>query len=380
MKYKIPLFKIYWDKNDVKAVTQVIESGMNWAIGPKIAEFEDLLAGYVGVKYALSFSSGTSALHALMIACGIGPGDEVIVPSFTFIATANAVLFVGAKPVFAEIEPETFGLDPEDVERKITSKTKAIMPIHFGGCPCKIREIKKISEKHNLILLEDAAESLGSGIKKKVGSFGAAAMISFCQNKVITTGEGAVVTTNSREIYEKLKLIRSHGRVENENYFSSVKKMDHIALGYNFRMSNILAALGISQFKKVGKIIKIRQKNANYLNDKLADVKEIILPIPPKDYFHVFQMYTIRVKEGKKLRDGLKDYLNDRGIMTKIYFDLVHLTDFYEKNFGWRKGDLPATEKISEQVLTLPVYPTLTLKELDYITKEIKNFFKGYGK
>ncbi len=233
-KWKIPLYKVYWDKSDVKAVTKVIKRGTYWAVGPEIEEFERVVANYVGVKYGVSFNSGTSALHAVLLAYGIRQGDEVIVPSFTFIATANAPLFVGAKPVFADMEDSTFGLDPNDVERKITKKTKAIMPIHYGGLPCRIEELKKIADEYDLLLIEDAAESIGASINgRKVGSFGNAAMFSFCGNKVITTGEGGIILTNSGEIYERLKLIRSHGRLESEPYFMTTKMLDYIMLGYN---------------------------------------------------------------------------------------------------------------------------------------------------
>lgn len=368
MSWKIPLFKIYWDKEDVKAITEVIKRGMNWATGPKIEEFEQKLAKYVGTKYALVFNSGTSALHSLMLAFGIGPGDEVIVPSFTFIATANAPFFVKAKPVFAEIEEETFGLDPKDVEKKITKKTKAIIPIHYGGCSCKIKELKRIAKKYNLILIEDAAESLGAKVDNtKIGTFSDSAVLSFCQNKIITTGEGGAVVTNSKDIFEKLKIIRSHGREESNR--------DYLNLGYNFRMSDIIAALGLSQIRKINKIIKMRRENADYLTNKLAGIKDIILPIPPKNYFHVYQFYPIRVKRGKKLRNNLKDYLDKKGIMTKVYFEPVHLTSFYKKTFGYKKGDLPITEKISNQVLALPIYPNLTKQEINYIVENIIKFF-----
>jgi len=378
---KIPLFKIYWDKEDIKAIIKVIKSGKNWAEGSEIEKFEQNLARYIGKKYALVFNSGTSALHSLMIAYEIREEDEVIVPSFTFIATSNTPIFVNAKPVFSDIEEDTFGLDPKSIEKKITKKTKAIIPIHYSGIPCKIRELKKIAKKYNLILIEDAAESLGAKINnKKIGTFGDSAILSFCQNKIITTGEGGAVITNSKNIYEKLKLIRSHGRLEKGNYFSSIEYMDYITLGYNFRMSNILASLGISQLKKIDKLIRMRRENADYLTKKLLGIKNIILPNSLKDYFNVYQMYTIRVKEGNKMRDMLKKYLYEKGIMTKVYFYSVHLTSFYRKKFGCKNGDLPITEKISDQVLTLPMYPNLTKKEMDYIAQEIKIFFRKYGK
>lgn len=373
---KIPLFKIYWDKNDVKAVSAVIKSGRNWAIGPQIEEFEGKIAKYVGTKYALAFNSGTSALHALLLAYEIKEGDEVIVPSFTFIATSNACLMVGATPVFAEIEKETCGLDPVDVERKITEKTKAIIPVHYGGLPCKIEEIKKISDKHNLILLEDAAESLGAKVgNKKVGTFGHSAILSFCGPKVITTGEGGAAITDSKEIYEKLKPIRSHGRAETANYFSSSEYMDYMDLGYNFRMSTMTAALGISQLAKIDKIIAMRRRNAEYLSKKLKDVKEVKPLAAPKDYFNIYQMFTISVSGEREIRDNLKNCLNKKGIGAKVYFYPNHLTSFYRKKFGYKDGFLKETEAISNSVLTLPMYPDLIKEEMDFMAKEMKSFF-----
>lgn len=375
MNWKIPLFKICWDKKDTEMVNEAIRRGMFWAIGPNIEKFEEMLARYVGTKYALVFNSGTSALHAVLLACGIGPGDEVIVPSFTFIATANAPLFVGAKPIFADVEEKTFGLDPEDVNSKITKKTRAIMPIHYGGAPCLITELKTIAERYNLLLIEDAAESLGATVNgKKVGSFGNAAILSFCSNKVITTGEGGAVVTDSVDTYEKLKLIRSHGRAETANYFASVDYMDYVTLGYNFRMSDITAALGISQLEKIDRVIELRRRNAKMLSGKLTRIAEIEVPHPPDSFFHVYQMYTIRVKEGKEKRDALAAYLAERGIMSKVYFLPVHFTHFYKNKLGYN-CELTITERVSQQVLTLPMYPTLTEDEIDYIADTIMAFF-----
>lgn len=377
-EWRIPLYKVYWDENDVEAVTKIIKRGTYWTAGPEIEEFERVVANYVGVKYGVSFNSGTSALHAALLAYEIKQGDEVIVPSFTFIATANAPLFVGAKPVFADIEDSTFGLDPNDVERKITRRTKAIMPIHYGGLPCRIKELRKIAQEYNLLLIEDAAESLGASVDgRKVGSFGDAAMFSFCGNKVITTGEGGIIVTNSSEIYERLKLIRSHGRLESEPYFMSTKTLDYIMLGYNWRISSITAALGLAQMKKLDRIIKMRRKNAEYITSKLSKIDEVKVPQPPEGYFHVYQMYTIRVKGGREVRDALKDHLAKKGIMSKVYFEPVHLTHFYREKFGFKGGELPVTERLSSEVLTLPLYPTMTIEEMDYIIESIKEFFQN---
>ncbi|MAF85436.1 MAG: aminotransferase DegT [Dehalococcoidales bacterium] len=375
MNWKIPLFKIYWDEEDVRMVTDAVQRGMFWAMGPNIEKFEEMLADYIGVKYAVVFNSGTSALHAAPLSCGIGKGDEVIVPSFTFIATANTPLFVGAKPVFADIEEKTYGLDPEDVEGKITPRTKAILPIHYGGSPCFMHELKQVAERHNLLLIEDVAESFGAAIGgNKAGSFGDCATLSFCANKVITTGEGGAVVTDSAEIYEKLKLIRSHGRAETANYFSSTEYTDYVTLGYNFRMSDITAALGIAQLKKINKIIEMRRRNAEKLSVRLSGITGIEVPHSPDSFFHVYQIYVIRVKDGQEKRDALLTYLGQKGIMSKVYFPPVHFAYFYRKTLGYHCA-LPVTEKISRQVLTLPMYPSLTEDEIDYITDEIAAFF-----
>lgn len=375
MEWKIPLFKIYWDEADIEMVNQAIRRGMFWAIGPNGERFETLLSEYTGARYALVFNSGTSALHAVLLAYGVGTGYEVIVPSFTFIATANAPLFVGAKPVFADIEETTFGLDPDDVERRITPNTRAIIPVHYGGSPCLIRELKGVAERNDLLLIEDAAESLGATVNgKKVGTFGDSALLSFCSNKVITTGEGGAVLTDSAEVYDKLKLIRSHGRAETSNYFSSSEYMDYVSLGYNFRMSDITAALGISQLEKIERITEMRRSKAGMMSERLSRISGIEAPYSSKGVFYVYQMYTVKVKGGRENRDALSAYLANKGIMTRVYFPPVHLTHFYKNNLGY-KCSLPVTVKVSEQVLTLPMYPGLTEDEIDYIADSIIAFF-----
>ena len=375
MLKKIPLFKIYEDEEDVNAVTQVIKRGSNWTNGVEVQEFEKRIAEYIGSKYALTFNSGTSVIHALLLAEGIGHGDEVIVPSFTFIATANSALFVNSKPVFSDIEEKTCGLDPEDIKEKITPKCKAIMPIHYAGCPCLIKEIKEIAEDHNLLLFEDAAESFGAKLSGKMtGTFGDAGILSFCQNKVITTGEGGALVTDSRELYEKMKLIRSHGRFETGDYFSSAENMEYVSLGYNFRLSSLSAALGISQLKKVDKIISMRRKNAAYMNEKLSHLNGVTIPNLGDEFYHVYQLYSIRVDEN--IRDNLINHLVENGISSKIYFSPTHLTSFYKKTFGYTNGQLPVTEKVSRETLTLPMFPELSKLEMDYIVETISNYIE----
>lgn len=373
MSWKLPLFKIYTDEADLQAVTEVLRRGTYWAEGPEVVEFERGLRDYQEKKYAVAFNSGTSALHAALLAYGIKGGDEVIVPSFTFIATANAPLFVKAKPIFADIEEQTLGLDPEDVEAKITPKTKAIIPVHYAGCPCKIRELREIADDHHLLLIEDAAESFGASIgDKKAGSYGEGGVLSFCQNKVVPTGEGGALVTDSRDIYEKAKLIRSHGRQENSAYFSSIENLDYITLGYNFRMPSMIAALGITQLKKIDMLISMRRQNAEYLTARLEkEVRDVIPPAPPKKYYHVYQMYTVMAEK----RDDLMRHLADSGIMTKIYFNPVHLTHFYRDILKYTPY-LPITEKVADLALTLPVYPGLTKEEMDLLVNAIKTFYE----
>jgi perosamine synthetase len=374
MNWKIPLFKMYWDTQDIIAVTKVIKRGSYWTMGPEIQTLEDNIAGFIGKKYGVSFNSGTSALHATLLAYDIKHGAEVIVPSFTFIATANVVVLTGATPVFADIEKQSYALDPEDVKEKITAKTKAIIPIHYGGGPCKnIKALREIAEDHHLVLIEDAAESLGAKIHNgRVGTFGDAAMFSFCQNKVITAGEGGILVTDSKTIAAKLQLIRSHGRVESkEGYFATTQELDYIQAGYNYRLPSINAALVLSQFKKFNRIIQMRREKAAYYTKKLSKIKDIRTPAESKGEYHVYQLYTIELPD-KKTRDHLQQHLTKAGIMTKVYFEPIHLKTFYIKEFHYKKSDLPVTEEMAEKVLTLPLYPSLTKKEMDYIISVIE--------
>jgi len=376
-KWKIPLFKIYWEEDDIKAIEKVIRSGMHWCLGKEIDELEKAIAQYIGTKYCVVFNSGGAALHALMLAYKFKSGDEIIVPSFTFIATAYAPLYVGAKPIFADIEETTLGLDPEDVKEKISERTKAIIPIHYGGMPCKIKDLKEIAEDYHLILIEDAAEAFGARVEgRHVGCFGDAAIFSFCQNKIITTGEGGCVVTDDEKIYKRLKLIRSYGRIVSDNYFTTCSSVDYVSIGYNWRLSTISAALGLSQLKKVEKIIEMRRRNAKYMNQHLKKIKIVKwLPEEPPGYFCVYQLYTIRVSEN--LRNRLMNHLHKKGIMTKIYFEPVHRYTIF-RSLQYSDVHLPVTEKISSQVVTLPLYPHMNIEEMNYVIDTIKEFDMSY--
>jgi len=374
--WKVPLFRIYNDQEDVRVVSKVIKRGQDWAVGPEIKEFEKKISEYVGTKYCVAFNSGTSALHASLISHKIKRGSKVAVPSFSFIATSNSVLFVDAKPVFVDIEEENLGMDPKELDLVIKKqKIDAIIPVHYAGLSCKIDEIVDIAKRKKIPVIEDAAESLGSSYKKKMtGTFGDSAIVSFAPNKIITTGEGGAVLTDSREIYERLLLTRSHGRNDVVNYFASSDQANYIDLGYNFRMASMIAALGLSQLKKINKIIKMRQMIASFYYNELSSIKEIILPKPVPQSNHIYQLYSIRVKN--KMRDSLAKSLKSAGIMSKVYFQPIHLTKFYKKSFGFKGGELPVTEKISKDILTLPLYPHMTKIEMKLVTSEVRKFFE----
>ena len=375
MTGKIPLYKIFTDREDNRAVNKVLQRGMDWAIGPEIAEFEKKLANYIGTKHCIAFNSGTSAGHAALLAININSG-EVIVPSFTFISTANWPLMVNAKPKFVDIEEENFGLNPERVKLEITKNIKAIIPIHYGGRPCKIIEINRIARNKKIPLIEDCAEALGTKIKGvSVGTFGQMSIFSFAPNKILTTGEGGAICTDSRKIFEKLQLIRSHGRKVNENYFKTSQLPNYISIGYNWRMSSMTAALGLSQFDKLDKIIQLRRRHARFYVLKLKKIKEVTLPDEPKDHLHVYQLFTIQLKNNL-IRNKLQKFLAGKGIMTKVFFEPIHLSKFYRKS-GFGKKSLSNTEKISQTVLSLPIFPGLKSEEITYICDSIKEFFQN---
>ncbi len=375
--WKIPLYKIYTDDEDVNLITKIVKRGTHWAMGPEIEEFEKAIKNYVGVDYCLTLNSGTSALHTLFLAYGFGKGSDIIVPSFSFISTASAVLFVNAKPTFADIEEKTFGLDSKSISEKISSTTKAVVPMDYGGLSCDIMEIKKVASNNNLILIEDAAEALGAEIDgRKVGTHADSTIFSFCGNKVLTTGEGGAIVTNSKEIFEKSKLISSHGRLDKIRHFDNPLDPNYVEIGYNWRMSSLTATLGLSQLAKLDKLIKMRQDNANYISSRISKYSEITVPNPTSNHQHIYQMYTIRLPNEEK-RSALQNFLIKKRIFSKVYFQPIHLTELYMQKFGTSKSQLPITEKIAKQVLTLPLYPNMTSEEKEYLVTSISEFFES---
>jgi perosamine synthetase len=350
-------------REEVEAVECVLRSG-RLAQGPKVEEFEALFASYLGMKYAIATNSGTAALHIAFLASDIGHDDEVITTPFSFIATANAILLCGAKPVFVDIDKDTFCIDPSLIRAKVTSKTKAVLPVHLYGQPCDMKEIVKICRENNLILIEDACQAHGAEYHgKKVGSFGIGCF-SFYPTKNMTTGEGGMIVTEDNNIAERARMIKNHGQKE---------KYAHEVLGYNYRMTDVAAAIGMCQLKKLDEFNRQRIEHARFLTEKLGKIRGLIPPFVAPDIKHVFHQFTIKVTGDFGMsRDELKQRLKNKGIMTEVYYPLpIHKQPLYKK-LGYN-DNLPNAEKACEEVLSLPVHPLLTEEELDYIVETIKN-------
>ncbi|GAA0512424.1 dTDP-4-amino-4,6-dideoxygalactose transaminase [Halorubrum aquaticum] len=366
----IPLFEISWTNKDVNTVTNSIKRGGYWAKGPYVDQFESKLEEFLNVDNALVVNSGTTALVSALHGLEINEGDEVIVPAFTFIATANAVRLVGAEPVFADIEPDTYGLDPASVKEKLTESTAAIVPVHPYGTSCRIDELVDLAAEHDIPLIEDAAEVLGAEFdSQKLGSFGDAAALSFCQNKIVPTGEGGAVVTDDDELAEQVKLYRSHGRASND-YFESSGSGDYAEVGTNIRMSDLTAALGCSQFDRMDELIQGRRQAANELSDRLADADGVRPHTSLDTGTHVYQLYTIELAEDIN-RDHMIETLENHNISSKVYWDpAVHQTEYYTRTKN-DTPDLPITEDIASRVLSLPMYPNLSKAETDRIADAV---------
>ncbi len=342
-----------------QAVMEVLDSGI-LAQGPRTKAFEDAFAAMCGVKYAVATSSGTTALHIAMLAHKIGEGDEIITSAFTFIASANCALYVGARPVFVDIDPRTFNLDAAKIEAAITPRTKAILPVHLFGLACDMDAIQAIAEKHNLAVIEDACQSHGASYKdKKLGSFGTGTF-SLYPTKNITSGEGGMITTDDEGIYEHSRVIRNHGM--RRRYY-------HDELGYNLRMTDIHAAIGLAQIARLEKFNAKRRENAAFYD---ANLKGVITPYLPEGINHVYHQYTIRVLDGK--RDGLRSFLQENEIGSEVYYPVpIHKQSFYIGSLRY-KDSLPETEKAAKEVLSLPVHPGLSREDLGKVAGKINEF------
>jgi len=363
-------------KEDKIAINNALNSVL-LTDGPKLIEFEEMFSKYTNSSFAIGVSNATSALMLSLKSCGIGKGDEVIVPDLTFVATASAVIHCGATPILADVEEDTMNLDPLSVRRSLTKKTKAIIPVHFAGKICKIREIIKISKQNDLKVIEDCAHALGSRIgKKHAGTFGDVGCFSFYPTKNFTTIEGGMIITNSKQISDYTKSTRNHGITRSlDNRFSSGKpwEYDIEESGFNFRLDEIRSALGLSQMKRLDKSNDLRKKASEYYTSQLSNVKGIITPINSKNNENSFHLYIIRItKDFPISRDILFKKLLNKGIRTSVHYKPLNQFSLFKK-MAKSYDKLKISNMLYDEILSLPMYPTIRKSDQNYVIKSIKN-------
>ncbi|MGH9921525.1 MAG: DegT/DnrJ/EryC1/StrS family aminotransferase [Nitrososphaerales archaeon] len=358
---KIPISKPFFNNEEINEVKKVMREGnltnASFKGGKRVQELESLLRKFVGSQDAIAINSGTAALHAALLALGIGKDDEVLLPSFTFLATANAVVATGAKPVFVDIKRSDYTIDPEDLERKITNRSKAVIPVHLYGYTADMKRISEIASKHSLHVIEDACQSLGSTYNgKQTGSIGEMGCFSFYASKVLTSGEGGAIVTNSKELADRLRMIRNHGMLEG---------YDTRIFGLNLRMTEISAAITKVQMRKLKKMLQIRRKNAVMLTKLLQD-SNAVLPKESNGSRYNWYLYTIAIEN----RDNVMKQLNSLGIGATVYYRTpVHRTPFYANS----NVSLPNTDWAAERVLSLPVHPLVTAGDIKFIASKLRN-------
>lgn len=369
---QIPYGRQWIDEDDIQAVAETLRSDY-LTTGPKVAEFERCIADYVGAKYAVAVSNGTAALHVACLAAGIGEGDEVITTPITFVASANCALYCGATPVFADINPDTYNIDPKEIRKKITSKTKAIIAVHFTGQPCEMEEIRQIAKEHKLTVIEDAAHALGADYKgNRIGSISDMTTFSFHPVKHITTGEGGMITTNDKKLYDRLCMFRSHGITRDPSMMTSCEGpwyYQQLELGYNYRITDIQCALGLSQMKKLDSFIHRRREIAKRYNEAFSGIKNIIVPAQSEGCNNSWHLYVIQVlgKERKEVFEAL----TSKGIGVNVHYIPVYTQPYYREH-GYAEVVCPNAELVYSRFISLPMFASLTDEEQDYVIDQVK--------
>lgn len=384
----IPYGRQSIDEEDIKAVVEVLKSNY-LTTGPKVAEFEKKVAQYVGAQYAVAVSNGTAALHIACLAAGIGPGDEVITTPITFAASANCVLYCGGIPVFADIKKDTYNIDPEDIERKITDKTKAIIAVHYTGQPCEMDAIHEIAKRYNLLVIEDGAQVISGEYKgQMVGGLSDMTTFSFHPVKPITTGEGGMVTTNNKDLYEKLILYRTHGITREEEFLTKNDGpwyYEQLELGYNYRITDIQCALGINQLKKLDDFANHRRALAKKYDElfakgmeeyKLYDkngIKQIITPYQHPDCLSSYHLYMIQVPA--EYRKELFVKLHENGVLANVHYIPVYKLPYYQTH-GYENVCCKNAEKFYSRAITLPLFADMAFGEVEYVVKNVCEILK----
>ena len=375
----IPYGRQSIDQSDIDAVVEVLKS--DWiTTGPKVDEFERAVCDYTGAKYAVAVNSGTAGLHAAMFAAGIWKSDEVIVTTMTFAASVNCIVYQGGTPVFADVIPDTLLIDPDHVERLITSKTKAIIAVDYAGQPCDYDRLNDIAKKHGLLLVADSCHSIGGKYKgKNVGTLADMSVFSFHPVKHITTGEGGMITTDNEELYNRLKLFRNHGittdhrqRSESGSWFYEMTE-----LGYNYRITDFQCALGISQLAKLENWINRRQEIANWYHTTFKPFDGISPLRVNGNISHAYHLYVVKIKfDGSKNKSSFFKYMKDNGVGINVHYIPVHLHPYYRKVHDTNHGLCPVAETAYEKIVSLPIYPELLIVDQDFIIDTISGFFK----
>lgn len=368
----IPYGRQTIEEDDVQAVVDVLRSDY-LTTGPKIAEFEKMVADYVGAKYAVAISNGTSALHAACFAARIQPGDEVITTPLTFAASSNCVLYCGGTPVFADVDPKTYNIDPEDIRRKITDKTKAIIAVHLAGQPCDMDEIHKIAKEHDLLVIEDGAHALGSVYKgKKIGTLSDMTTFSFHPVKPITTGEGGMIVTDNKEFYQKMMLFRSHGITRDENLMTRNDGpwfYQQLDLGYNYRITDIQCALGCSQMKKLDRFLARRKEIVARYNEAFADCENIVTPYQLPETESGWHLYIVQVKNCDRRK--VFETLREQGIAVNVHYIPVYMHPYYQEH-GYKDVHCKNAEEVYSHIISLPLYPALTSEQQKFVIGRVR--------
>ncbi len=369
MDYRIPLASPDVDESDVEAVTSVLRSDV-LSLGPAGPAFERAIAEYAGARNAIAVNSGTSGLHLAVIALGIGAGDEVVTTPFSFVASTNCFLFEGATPVFADIDPNTWDLDPAAAQAAITERTKAVLPVHVFGRPCRIVEIADAARRRGLKVLEDPCESLGSTIAGRMtGTFGDAGVFAFYPNKQITTGEGGAIVTEDDRLASHCRSLRNQGRGEGGGW------LEHERMGFNYRLADLNAALGLSQMRRLDSFIAMRQRVHDLYVQALVDVPEVIPPAPPRPGERIsWFVFVVRLRDefSRDDRDSILHGLRKRGVACRNYFVPIHLQPYMRERFGFREGMFPVTEAVAARTIALPFHNRLSEAEVAAVVTALR--------